>query len=195
MALLVSLFATTLLAGLGLALVLLGSAESTLAARDVRAQAAAHAAHAALSLAEAEIRSRSNWGGVLTAGVSVDTCAEPGGFADSSLTPPAPWDGSALDLHALTAKRQSVSHGQVPSGMSDPVWRLFDYGPISRLVPSDARRHPHYVVVWAADGGGGTVLLYATAMGPAEVVASVEATVARGAGGTSLVRHAIRAQP
>jgi len=194
-ALLVSLFATTLLAGLGLALVLLGSAESTLAARDVRAQAAAHAAHAALSLAEAELRSRSNWAGALTAGVLADTCAEPGSFADSSLTPPTPWDGSALDLHALTAKRQSASHAQVPAGMRDPVWRLFDYGPISRLIPSEERRHPQYVVVWAADGGEGAVLLYATAMGPADVAASVEATVARGAGGTSLVRHAIRAQP
>jgi hypothetical protein len=72
---------------------------------------------------------------------------------------------------------------------------LFDYGPISRLILSEERRHPQYVVVWVADGGEGTVLLYATAIAPADVAASVEATVARGVGGASLVRQAIRAQP
>jgi hypothetical protein len=195
MALVASLFATALLAGLGLSLVLLGSAETTLAAHDVRAQAAAHAAQAALSLAQSELRMRESWAGVLAAGASADACAEPGRFTDASLQPTAPWDGSGLDLHALTARRQAASDALVPAGVTGPLWRLFEYGPISRLIPSDARRHPYYVVVWAADGRGGMVLLHSAAIGPAGVTADVDASVARGAGGTSLVRLAIRAQP
>ena len=45
MALMASLFATMILTGLGLSLVLLGSAETALAARDWQAVAAAQAAH------------------------------------------------------------------------------------------------------------------------------------------------------
>jgi hypothetical protein len=194
-ALLASIFATTMLSCLGLALVLLGSVETRLAANDLRAQAAAHSAHAALSLAESELRARATWTGVIAPGVPVETCAEPGTFRDTTLQPSSPWDGSSLDLRALTAARQAASDALTPAGMMGPVWRLFEYGPISRLVPSDARRYPYYVVVWAADGLGGTVFLHATAWGTAGLTADVEASVARRADGTSLARLAIRARP
>src|SRR5262245_2516343 len=179
-----------MLACLGLSLVLLGSAETTLAAHDVRARTAAHAAEAALSLAASELRERASWSGALADGAP-DLCAEPGRFVDGALAPAAPWDGSPLDLHALTAERQAESDAQAPPGLA-PVWRLFEYGPISRLVPSESRRHLSYVVVWAADGREGVVLLHATALGPGSSRASAEAAVGRRADGTSLIRLAVR---
>ena len=191
MALVASLFATALLVCLGTALVLLGSAETTLAGHDVEAQAAGHAAQAALSLAASELRGLSSWSGVVAAGAS-DVCATPGRFVDVSLQPRAPWDGSAIDLHALTLARRADSDAAAPPGVSPPVWRLFEYGPISRVVPSEPRRHPYYVVVWAADGRDEMVRLHATALGPAGTRSSLEASVARAGGGTSLRQLVIR---
>jgi len=191
MAIVASLFATTLLVCLGLSLVLLGAAETTLAGHDVQAQAAAHAAHGALWLSMSELRAMTAWTGVLAAGAP-DVCATPGGFVDASLEPSAPWDGQTIDLHVLTAQLQAESDAAAPPGVPPPVWRLFEYGPISRLIPSEPRRHPYYVVVWAADGRGGRVRLRATAVGPSGVVSSLEASVARQADGTSLRRLTIR---
>ena len=189
MALVAALFATALLVCLGTSLVLLGTLETTLAGNDVQAQAAAHAAQAALSLATSELRARSSWTGVVTAGAP-DLCAAPGPFVDAA--PSAPWDGSAIDLHALTVKRQADADAIAPPGPSPPVWRLFEYGPISRLVPSEPRRHPYYLLVWTAGGSEGTVRIHATALGPSGIVSSVEASVGRGPDGTSLRRLAIR---
>ena len=191
MALVASLLATMLLVCLGTSLVLLGAAETTLAGHDVQAQAAAHAAYAALSLAASELRERPSWTGVISAG-GPDLCAVPARFADVTLQPPAPWDGSVIDLHALTLKRQADGDAAAPPGLPPPTWRLFAYGPISRLVPSEPRRHPFYLVVWAADGTEGTLRLHATALGPSGVVSSVEASVARRPDGTSLRRLTIR---
>ena len=191
MALVAALFATALLVCLGTSLVLLGSVETTLAAHDVQAQSASQAAHAALSLATSDLRVLSSWSGVVTAG-DTDLCATPGRFLDGSLQPRAPWDGSPIDLQALTAKRQADADAAAPPGPAPPVWRLFEYGPISRLVPSEPRRHSYYLVVWAADGREGTVRLHATALGPGGVASSLEASVARRADGTSLRRLTIR---
>jgi hypothetical protein len=183
-----------LLTCLGMSLVLLGAAGTTLAAHDWQATSAAHAAHAALTLATAELRARSDWSGAMLDGATADVCAAPGPFADGSLSPPAPWDGSSIDLRRLTQQRQAASDAAAPPGVPGPAWRLFEYGPISRLVPSDARRHPYYIVVWAADGRGGLLLLHATALGPGLVRASVEASLVRQAG-VPLDRLAIRAVP
>jgi hypothetical protein len=182
-ALVASLFATMLLACLGMSLVLLGSAGTALAARDRHASAAAQAAEAALRLAVSELRERADWTGVIGPGVA-DVCAEPGRFVDLTLFPRAPWDGSLLDLHIETGRAQAAADAEAPAGTSAPTWRLFEYGPISRVIPSDARRHPAYVIIWAAGGPGGLVLLRATALGPGSARASLEATIARDGGGT-----------
>jgi hypothetical protein len=114
---------------------------------------------------------------------------------DASLQPRAPWDGSTIDLHVLTVKRQADGAADTPPGVTPPVWRLFSYGPVSRLVPSDARRHPLYLVVWTADGRDGTVRIHATALGPTGARSSLQASVGRRLDGTSLRRLAVRAAP
>jgi hypothetical protein len=153
---------------------------------------AAYDAQAAAVLAASEVRSRPDWAGVVSAGAVADLCAEPGRLADLSLFPRAPWDGSPLDLHALTVARQADSDAALPPGVAAPVWRLFEYGPISRLVPSEPREHPDYIVVWAADGGNGVVLLHATAFGASGLRASVEASVGTRPGAPAPSRLAIR---
>jgi hypothetical protein len=191
-AVIASLFAAMLLTCLGVALALLGAAATTLAGHDRQAAAAAYAAQAALSLSAAELRARADTSGAIAAGVPADVSAEPGAFADASLYPRMPWDGSLLDLHTLTAVRQSDSDAAAPAGMPGPAWRVFEYGPISRLVPSEPRRHPFYVAVWVAGGRDGLILLHASALGAGGVRASVEASLRPGTGGSPSVRQAIR---
>jgi hypothetical protein len=194
MAILVSLFATMMLTCLGLTLALLGSAEVTLAGNDWQSAAATRAAEGALNLALSELRARDDWTGVLTAG-GVDVCASPGALVDASLFPRAPWDGSLIDLHAVTATLQGAADAAAPPGSTPPVWRLFDYAPISRLIPASAGRQPWYLAVWTADGGDGVLLVHATALGPAGLAPSVDASVARRPDGRSLKRIAVRTRP
>jgi hypothetical protein len=191
MALMASLLAAMFLACLAMALVLLGSAGTTIAARDGQAQAAAYAAQAAATLSVSELRGRPEWDGAVRGGAVADVAAEPGDFADATFFPRAPWDGSLIDLHALTSQRQAESDAASPPGIAGPMWRLFEFGPISRLIPSDTRRHPFYVAVWSADGRGGLLLVHATAIGAGGVRASVEASIGPGTGGGP-VRLAIR---
>jgi hypothetical protein len=191
-AILASLFAVTFLTCLGMALVLLGSAATTIAARDGQAAAAAYAAQAAATLSVSELRTRVAWTGAVMPGALPDVAVEPGDFTDATYFPRAPWDGSALDLHTLTAQWQAASDAAAPGGLPGPVWRLFEYGPISRLIPSEPRRHPFYVAVWTADGRGGVLLVRATAWGTGGVRASVEASIGPGAG-QGRVRLAMRA--
>lgn len=186
------MFATLILTCLGMSLVLLGSGATALAARDWRAAAAVRAAEGAVSLAIADLRERTDWSGVLAAGGTSEVCAEPGRFVDSSLLPPSPSDGRPIDLRSLTAQLQAASDSAARGAGPWPVWRLLEYGPISRLVPADPGRHPLYLAVWAADGGDGVVVLRGTAFGPASVRASVEASIARPAVGGPAVRLATR---
>ena len=74
---------------------------------------------------------------------------------------------SALDLRALTARLQADSDAAEPGGGPAPAWRLFEYGPLARLVPDAGSRNPYYLVVWVADEDG-LVVARAVAYGPGE---------------------------
>ena len=192
MAVIWSLFAAMLLTSLGVALALLGSAATMVTMHDRQAAEAVYAAQAAVSLASADVRVRTDWSAVSTLGSTGDLCATAGVFVDASLFPRSPWDGSLLDLHALTSQRQADSDAVAPPGVAGPVWCLLESGPISRLVPPDARRHPLYLAVWAAAGRDGRLLLHATALGAAGLRASAETSIRPGAAGDPPVRQAIR---
>jgi len=193
-ALIAALFATMFLSCLGVSLVLLGSAGTALVAHDRQAAAAARAADAGIRLAISELRERPDWSGAVAAGTPADTSEVPGRFLDTTFFPRAPWDGSLLDLHALTQQLQTASDAAAPAGAAGPVWRVFEYGPISRLIPSDPGRYPAYVVVWAADGSG-VVLLRSTALARGAVRASIEGAVGRQGGSGGLVRLTLRSVP
>jgi hypothetical protein len=182
MALLTALFATALLMGLGLSILLLGSAETTLASRDREGRALGNAARAAASLATADLRALPSWVGVAAPGPVPEVSAITGQLVDSTLVPPAPWGGQPLDLRALTARLQAESDAAVSSGSALP-WRLFSYGPLARLVPESGWQNPYYLIVWVADDGGNLVARSA-AYGPGDGRSIIESSLIRESGTT-----------
>lgn len=177
MALVTALFATALLMGLGLAIALLGSAETSLAARDRDGRALGHAARAGLSIAAADLRALPAWTGVGSPGSVPEVSATVGQLVDSTLNPAAPWAGPPLDLRALTVRLQAETDAASPAG-SAPPWRLFSYGPIARLVPESGWQNPYYLVVWVADEGANLVVR-AVAYGPGDGRSIIEASLVR----------------
>lgn len=182
MALLTALFATALLMGLGLSILLLGSAETTLASHDRDARALAYASRAAAAVALADLGALASWSDLASPGAVPDVSLTPGTFVDSTLLPAAPWGGPALDLRALTARVQADSDAAAPAGGPAPPWRLFEYGALSRLVPDAATRNPYYIVVWVADLNG-VVVTRAVAYGPGDARSITEISGSRAAGG------------
>lgn len=177
MALVTALFATALLMGLGLSILLLGSAETTLASRDRDGRALAYAARAGASVAAADLRALPSWAGVAAPGAVPEVSATAGQLVDSTLAPAPPWGGPALDLRALTARLQAETEAASASG-SAPPWRLFSYGPLARLVPQSAAKNPFYLVVWVAEEGG-TVVVRSVAYGPGDGRSITEASLVR----------------
>ena len=177
MALVTSLFATALLMGLGLSIVLLGSAETTLAFRDRDARALGYAARAGVSIAAADLRALPSWTGVAAPGSVPEVSATAGQVVDATLTPAAPWGGPPLDLRGLTSRLQAESDAASRTGIAPP-WRLFCYGSIARLVPESGWQNPYYVVVWVADEGG-SLTARSVAYGPGDGRSIIEASLVR----------------
>jgi hypothetical protein len=180
MALLISVLSTVLLMGLGVSLVLLGSSETMLAGHHRDATAAAYASRAASAIATADLRALPSWSGVLTSGAAPEVCATPGRFIESTLSPTAPWGGAVIDLRALTSRLQADTDANTVAGTPAIIWRLFESGPLPRLIGDSIRRPPYYLVVWAADGHG-VILIRSAALGPGETKAVTEASVTRDA--------------
>lgn len=178
MPLLTSLLATALLMGLGLSILLLGTAEVTLAAHDRDARSLAYAARAAAAVAAADLRALPSWSALALPGVVPEVSATPGSFVDATLGPAAPWGGAPLDLRALTVRLQADSDAAYPSAGPAPPWRLFEYGALGRLVPDAGPRNPYYLVVWVTDDGG-TAVIRAAAYGPGEGRSITEISMAR----------------
>ena len=189
MPLLTSLLATVLLMGLGLSILLLGTAETILAAHDRDARALAYAARAAAAIAAADLRVLPSWTALAAPGAVAEVSATPGSFVDATLVPPAPWGGAALDLRALTVRLQADSDAASPSAGPAPPWRLFEYGAFARLVPETNPRNPYYLVVWVTDEGG-TAVIRAAAYGPGEGRSITEIAMDRQpvAGGPDTIR-------
>lgn len=199
MALLTALFGTALLMGLGLSLVLMGSAETTLARRDRDARSLSRAARAVATLAVADLRALPSWAGVLQPGSQPELSAVPGNLAPAMLTPTLSW-GGLLDLRAVTARAQAATDASAIPG--DPSrWRLYGAASLVSLVPDAAGGMPCFLAVWVADdavdGDGdpltdtnGVLLVRGAAFGPGEGEAVVVLTVSREppAGGPAVVR-------
>ena len=177
MALLTALLGTALLMGLGLSLVLMGSAETTLARRDRDARSLGHAARAAATLAVADLRALPSWTGVLQPGSPPEVSALPGRLAPVTLTPALPWGGT-LDLRAATARAQAATDGSGIPGDAQR-WRLYGAASLGSLAPDAAGGLPCFLAVWVADdnvdGDGdpatdtnGVLVVRGAAFGPGE---------------------------
>jgi len=204
MAVLSALFATVLLMGLGVSIVLLGTTEATLAAHDRTARALREASLAVAHLAVADLRAQASWSLVLAEGIAPASAA-PGRATDASVTPPAPWGGPPLDLRQLTADVEAAAD----TGIGDAqVWRMFEYASLSRLTGEGAGS-PCYVAAWVADdpadGDGdpsvdanGILALRAVAVGPGNARATTVVSIRKISvpGGPDQVRVlTIRPQP
>jgi hypothetical protein len=146
MAVLSALFATVLLMGLGVSIVLLGTTEATLAAHDRTARMLREASLAAAHLAVLDLRAQPSWSVVLAPGIDV-VSAVPGRATDATLTPAAPWGGATLDLRQLTADVEGAADTVIGDAQ---VWRLYEFASLSELLGADAAS-PCYVAAWVAD--------------------------------------------
>ncbi|HET7694656.1 MAG TPA: hypothetical protein VFK57_03040 [Vicinamibacterales bacterium] len=145
MAVLSAMLATVLLMGLGMAVVLMGTAESELAAHDRAARLLREASLAAAHLAVADLRQQPSWSAVLAAGAA-PLSAAPGRAVDATATPAPPWGGPPLDLRRLTVDVAA----EADTGSGDPqAWRLYESGSLPGLVPGASV--PVYVAAWVAD--------------------------------------------
>lgn len=204
MAVLSAILGATLLMGLGVSIVLLGTSEAVLAAHDRTARALREASMAAAHLTVADLRRQPSWSAVLTAGMP-PLSAAPGRAVDVSLTPAAPWGGPALDLRQLTVDVEAAAD----TGSGDPqVWRLYEFESLSAVVP-DGSVSAIYLAAWVADdladGDGdpltdrnGILTVRAMALGPGGTRAVTGVSIRKTAvsGGPDEVRIlTIRPQP
>jgi hypothetical protein len=146
MAILPAVLATAILAGLGVALALMGIEEALLAGHDRAARALRLASQSAARLAVADLTSAPAWGAI---------SALPSRFVETMPSPPRPWDPSPLDLAAETIRVQAETDAARGNGESPRTWRLFISGPFARAAPGSGCG-PFYLLVWVADDGADT---------------------------------------
>jgi hypothetical protein len=191
-ALLVALLIGTLLAGLGAVLITVSNTETLITAGHRYAQETAYAAESAFERALRDLDVVPDWGLVLAPSPANLQAT----FTDGVPYPRAP-DGRALDLNALTLRRQAESDREAGPGIfgaDSPQWRLFGHASLASLLPAGMPAQPAYLVVWVADDGldgdgdsardaNGRLLLFVEAHGTAGTRRAVEAVVGRADGG------------
>jgi hypothetical protein len=203
MALIVMLLTMGLLSALGVALVLVTTAETRIAANFRMAQQTLYATEAAVARAADELMSIPDWNALVAGGVlSSFSDGPPSGVRQLA-------DRSSIDLTEVV----NVANCQTPASCSDadmdavtddrpwgpnnPRWKLFAYGWLRDLVPAHGVDPPHYLVVMVGDDpgetdndpvrdaaaggpGAGIVALRAEAFGPGGAHKVVELTAMRG---------------
>ena len=189
MAVVIALLATLLLTALGVSIALLGIEESMLSLHERTARALRNAASAGAQLAVADLRMAPSWDPLLAPAAMPPLSAIPGRFLDSSLTPPAPWNGASIDLVAATAALQAAATGARGPSDAPQTWRLYLSGPLGRAAPTSGAG-PWYIAVWIADDradmdgdpsvdSNGLLSVHAAAYGPAEAAVGIDLTLRR----------------
>lgn len=181
-ALVIALMATLLLSALGMAVIMVSQTETMITANFNHAQEALYAADAGIERAVQDVLLAPRWDDVL-GGTSTS------GWIDGTTSPTLP-DGTSLNLTSETARLQSETDTADLWGANDPIWRLYAYGPITGLLPTDTINSLNYVVVWIGDDPSeidnnpsadtnGVMTLHAEAFGPQGSKKVIEVTVAR----------------
>ena len=202
-ALVVALLVTTLMAAIGMALVLTTTVEVAISGRYGARQEAMYAAEAALERALGDLLAAADWNGILQ-GTQRSSFTDGAASGTRMLA-----DGARLDLSAMlnvancgrattcTTSDMDAATADRPWGANNPRWTLYAHGPLSAMLPPESIAAPIYVVVLVgddslendnnpiADGsdaenpGSGLVSLRAEAFGAGGTHAAIEVTVSR----------------
>ena len=163
-ALVIAVMGVCLMAALGASLAVMTGTEARIAANYVHATEAGYAAEAALEIGIQELMAQNDWTALLSGtALSTFTDGAPGGHRRLA-------DGSMLDLGKLASEMT----------MDSPTWRLFAFGPLSQIQPTEDLRSDGYLVVWARSdpaADAASLFLRAEAFGAAGTRRAVEATV------------------
>jgi hypothetical protein len=170
-ALVLTMLAVFFLASLGASLALVTNTELRIAASYSEAMELGYVAEAALEAILQELSASADWN-ALVAGTALSVFADgsPGGRRTLA-------DGSMIDLDDLT--RQVVA--------TNPMCRLFGFGPVQRLQPAEEIDVDGYVVVWIGDDpeeNPEILVLRAEAFGMSGLRRMLEARVRRDAAGS-----------
>ena len=208
-ALIVSLMAMMMLMALGIALVMTTTTETRIAANYAEGTEAIYAADAGVERVMDDLLTVPDWNDILTG-------ARQSAFIDG---PPAGTrnlpDGTKLDLdeatNMLNCKKLTACGdadftaltAERPWGKNNPRWRLYAYGRVDDMLPTESITSRDYVVVWIADDpsetdenpakdgdtstdpnfpanpGKGVLSMHAEAYGPFGAKRVIEVTVAR----------------
>jgi hypothetical protein len=196
-AMIIALMSMMLLTALGAAVVMVSRTETAIANNYRTSQEALYAADAAVERVVQDLLMVPRWNDIL-AGSSQSS------FIDGAMTATQDLPGGGrivlcCGAGTATGELQAETDSVDLWGPNNPQWRLFAWGPISRLLGNDAIDSSMYVVVWvaddpadgpsagAADGNplldaNGTLTIRAEAFGPGGTRKVIEVTVARTSG-------------
>jgi hypothetical protein len=180
-ALVVSLLATTLIAGIGLGLLTMSTTERLVAGYARESADGLHGAEAIVERALDDLWGVPLWNDAVS-GVARSS------FVDSSTSPATP--AGSLDLIAMTSALQARSDAEGRWGPNNPLWRLYAYGSLEALVGAGSVGTPLYLAAWVADDSSeldgnpatdsnGVVLVRGRALGRAGLVREVQITLKR----------------
>jgi hypothetical protein len=183
-ALIIALMSTMLLTALGAAVVMVSNTEVIISGNYRNSQEALYAADAAVERVVQELLMVPRWNDILE-GHTVSGFID--GPASSAKSLPA---GGQINLGTATTTLNAEYQAANLWGANNPVWRLFAWGPLDRLLPAGTIDSAMYVAVWIADDpaeeddnpladSNGTLNLRAEAYGPSGTRKVIEVTVAR----------------
>jgi hypothetical protein len=163
-ALVVAMMALLLMSALGAALILTTSSETMIAGNFRNGSEALYAADAIVERVVDDLLTVSDWNGLLSESVrSALVDGPPGGTRRLA-------DGSTIDL------------AEVASPPSNPMWRLYAYGPLSDMISTGTIDSPFYVVLMVSgpeNAGADVLALRAEAFGPRGAHKTIEVTLTR----------------
>ena len=191
-ALIIALMSMMLLTALGATVVMVSRTETAIANNYRNSQEALYAADAAVERVVQDLLMVPRWNDILDGSVTSS-------FSDGSPNSIVLPGGGRINLANATTALQAQTDSADMWGPNDPQWRLYAWGPISRLLDTAPIDSAMYVAVWVADDpadgsaagtpdgnplldANGTVTIRAEAFGPAGTRKVIEVTVARTSG-------------
>ena len=165
-ALVLAIIAIFLMTALSASLALLTSTELRISSSHAEGMELRYAAEAALDTIAQEMIAAGDWNGAIT-GTLLSAFSDGMPAGARTLV-----DGSSINLDDLTGLAVA----------DNPTFRLFGFGPVSRLQPGEIVRIDGYLAVWIGgdlDGNAASLVVRAVALGRAGLRRIVEARLFR----------------